>query len=51
MHDDDWLTEFNKRASPRLREIFERELDGIPLFMSDLLTRLRQAEKATTAVR
>ena len=51
MHDDDWLMEFNNRAAPRLREIFERDLDGIPSSMSDLLARLRQTERATTAAR
>ncbi len=45
MFEDNWLTEFNDRASPRLREMFERELNCFPDFMSDLLTRLRQSEK------
>ena len=51
MYEDDWLEEFNNRATPRLREIFERELDGIPPSMRDLLDRLGHAEKKKTSAR
>ena len=51
MYEDDWLTEFSNRSTPRLREIFERELDGIPQPMFDLLAQLRQAERAKAASR
>lgn len=51
MCDDDWLVEFNNRASPRLREIFERDLASIPSSMLALLARLRKAERATAGTR
>lgn len=45
MHEDNWLIEFKDRAAPRLREMFERDLDRTPAFLSDVLTRLQQLEK------
>lgn len=45
MYEDNWLIEFKDRAAPRLREMFERDLDRTPAFLSDLLTRLQQSEK------
>lgn len=44
MYEDDWIAEFNNRATPRLREMFETELGSLPPLVSDLLVRLRQAE-------
>ncbi|HET6389253.1 hypothetical protein [Hyphomicrobium sp.] len=49
MYEDDWLVEFNNRATPRLREIFKRELDGIPPSMRDLLDRLGTPKKRKRA--
>ena len=45
MYEDNWLIEFTDRAAPRLRDVFERDLERTPVFLSDLLTRLRQSEK------
>ncbi len=45
MYEDNWLIEFRNRAAPRLRDMFERELDSTPAFLSDLLLCLRQSEK------
>ena len=45
MYEDDWVAEFKNRATPRLRAIFEAELSDLPPFVSNLLTRLRQAEE------
>ncbi len=45
MDEDNWLIEFKDRAAPRLREMFERDLDRTPAFLSDLLARLQQFER------
>jgi len=46
MREDDWLMQFKHMATPHLREMFERELDSLPAFLSELLKRLQQSEKA-----
>jgi len=45
MYEDNWLIEFKNRAAPRLREMFERDLEKTPAFLSDLLARLQQLER------
>jgi hypothetical protein len=41
MNDNDWIGEFEKRAGPRLRLIFEKDLDGMPSKLEQQLERLR----------
>jgi hypothetical protein len=41
MDNTDWIGEFEKRAGPRLRLIFERDLDGMPSKLERQLERLR----------
>jgi hypothetical protein len=41
MDDKDWIGEFEKRAGPRLRLIFEKDLDGMPSQLERQLERLR----------
>ncbi len=45
MHQDDWFSEFNKKAAPRLRETFEKDLGAVPEFLSELLQRLKESEE------
>jgi hypothetical protein len=45
--DDDWIFEFKKKAAPKLQEIFEKELDGMPPNISECLRRLREVEAAS----
>ena len=43
---DDWVFEFERAAAPRLKEIFERDLNWtIPVKMIEQLDRLRVAEE------
>lgn len=46
MHEDDWFGEFNRKAAPRLRETFEKELGPVPEFLTELLQQLRESEEA-----
>ncbi len=46
MQNDDWFSEFNKKAAPRLRETFEKELGPVPDFLMELLQQLRESEEA-----
>jgi hypothetical protein len=41
---DSWLDEFKKGAAPRLKLIFEKDLDGMPPKLIQQLERLRQVE-------
>ena len=43
---DDWVFEFERAAAPRLKEIFERDMDGThPKKIIEQLERLRLAEE------
>jgi hypothetical protein len=42
---DDWVFHFERKATPRLKEIFEKELDGTPEKMIEQLQRLRLVEE------
>ena len=45
--DNEWLLNFEMTAGLRLRALFEKELEGMPLEIADGLRRLREAaEKA-----
>ncbi len=46
MHEDDWFGEFNRKAMPRLREAFEKELGPVPDLLTELLQQLRESEAA-----
>jgi hypothetical protein len=41
MDDKDWIGEFEKRAGPRLRLIFEKDLDSMPSKLERQLEQLR----------
>ena len=45
--DEDWIFEFKKKAAPKLREIFEKELDRMPPNIGECLRRLREVEAAS----
>lgn len=40
-----WIDEFEKRAGPRLREIFEKDLGNTPPELIERIEMLRKAEK------
>lgn len=42
---DHWIFEFERIAAPRLKEIFEQDLDGTPKKIIEQLERLRLAEE------
>ena len=42
---DHWIFEFERTAAPRLKEIFEQDLDGTPKKIIEQLDRLRVAEE------
>jgi hypothetical protein len=43
--DNEWLLNFEKTAGVRLRELFDKELDPMPLEIVDGLRRLRESEE------
>ena len=43
---DEWIGEFEKRAGPRLRDIFESPEAGLSTEIAELLEGLRKKEKA-----
>lgn len=43
---DDWMFHFERRAAPRLREIFTENLEELPQRLRVLLERLRAVEAA-----
>jgi hypothetical protein len=43
---DEWIGEFEKRAGPRLRDIFESQEAGLSTEIAELLEGLRKKEKA-----
>lgn len=43
---DEWIGEFEKRAGPRLRDIFELPEAGLSTEIAELLEGLRKKEKA-----
>jgi hypothetical protein len=46
MHfDNEWLLNFEMTAGARLRALFEKDLDAMPLEIADGLRRLREAEE------
>ena len=46
MHfDNDWLLAFEVTAGLRLRALFEKDVEGMPLEIADGLRRLREAEE------
>ena len=46
MHfDNEWLLAFEVTAGVRLRALFEKDLEGMPLEIADGLRRLREAEE------
>ena len=46
MHfDNEWLLNFEMTAGARLRALFEKDLDAMPLKIADGLRRLREAEE------
>ena len=46
MHfDNEWLSDFEMTAGARLRALFEKDLDAMPLKIADGLRRLREAEE------
>lgn len=45
---DDWVFHFERKAAPRLKEIFEKELDQTPEKMVEQLQRLRLVEEERT---
>ena len=42
--EQDWFDGFQQKAAPRLREIFEKDLDGLPKVLIEKLEELRLAE-------
>jgi hypothetical protein len=46
MDNKDWIGEFERRAGPRLRLIFEKDLDGMPSKLERQLERLRNQATA-----
>ena len=42
---DDWVFQFERIAATRLKEIFEKDLDGTPKKIIEQLERLRRAEE------
>jgi hypothetical protein len=42
---DDWVFQFERIAVTRLKEIFEKDLDGTPTKIIERLERLRRAEE------
>jgi hypothetical protein len=46
MHfDNQWLLDFEMTVGARLRALFEKEVDAMPLKIADGLRRLREAEE------
>ena len=43
--DNEWLLNFEMTAGVRLRALFEKDLDAMPLEIADGLRRLREAEE------
>jgi hypothetical protein len=43
--DHEWLLKFEMMAGVRLRALFEKNLEGMPLEIADGLRRLREAEE------
>ena len=43
--DNEWLLKFEVTAGVRLRALFEKDLDAMPLEIADGLRRLREAEE------
>ncbi|SFV32209.1 hypothetical protein [Hyphomicrobium facile] len=41
---DDWMFHFERQAGPRLKEIFELNLDGLPPAIASRLKKLRTEE-------
>lgn len=42
---DDWIFHFERMAAPRLKEIFEQDLDGMPEKIVEQLKRFRETEQ------
>ena len=52
MHfDNEWLLAFEVTAGVRLRALFEKDLEGMPLEIADGLRRLREAEEKAAYAR
>ncbi len=49
MDKDIWLEEFQKKAGPRLRAIFEKDLNGLPKRIVDKIEELRKQERQLMA--
>ncbi len=45
MREDNWQEKFREKAGPRLRTIFERELNGLPKCIVDKIEELRRKEQ------
>ena len=43
--DNEWVLNFEMTAGVRLRALFEKDLEGMPLEIADGLRRLREAEE------
>ena len=43
--DNDWLLKFEVTAGLRLRALFEKDLEGVPVEIANGLRRLREAEE------
>jgi len=43
--DNDWLLKFEVTAGVRLRALFEKDLEGMPVEIANGLRRLREAEE------
>lgn len=49
MNKDFWLEEFQKKAGPRLRTIFEKDLHGVPRSIVEKMEELRKKEREILA--
>lgn len=50
MYDDEWMSNFSRKAGPRLKENFEQDLGELPPPLTQLLQRLRESEDAELAL-
>ncbi|WP_290985724.1 hypothetical protein [Hyphomicrobium sp.] len=50
MYDDEWMTRFTAKAAPRLKALFEADVDEPSLRLEELLQKLREREARTAAL-
>ena len=50
MYDDEWMTRFTAKAAPRLKALFEADVDEPSLRLEELLQKLRERETRTAAL-